>query len=80
MGGRGAHEGRVEVYHDNEWGMVCDDYWGREDAEVVCRQLGFSGGTPLEKLVFRTDIGPHWMDDVRCRCDNRDLRKRIKRF
>ena len=60
----------MEVYHDNEWGMVCDDYWGREDAAVVCRQLGFSGGIPLEKFADR-DSGEFWMDDVRCRCDNR---------
>ena len=42
VGGSSTSEGRVEFCSDQQWGTVCDDFWGMEDARVICRQLGYS--------------------------------------
>ena len=42
VGGDGISEGRVEYCIDNLWISVCSNGWDHYDAQVVCRQLGFS--------------------------------------
>ena len=66
VGGSTAQEGRVEIYHNSEWGTVCDDRFVSEDVEVVCRQLGYTGGEVHGRGAFGAGTGTIWMDDVRC--------------
>ena len=53
VGGIVANEGRIEICFNNEWGTICDDNWGKNDATVVCKQLGYSTiGNQPNKLVY----------------------------
>lgn len=33
--------GRVEVFHDGEWGTICDDLFRVEEAHVICSALNY---------------------------------------
>ncbi|XP_023931761.1 deleted in malignant brain tumors 1 protein-like [Lingula anatina] len=68
LGGSRAGEGRVEVFHNGEWGTVCDDDWDGNDARVVCRMLGYSpsGSVSFSGAHFARGTGPILMDNVAC--------------
>ena len=43
--GGAPHKGYLEIFHSDRWGLVCDGgSWTAQEAEVVCRQLGFRRG------------------------------------
>ena len=68
--GATANEGRVEICFNNLWGTVCDDLWGFEEAEVVCRQLGYmdqlENSIPFTRAFFGVGLTAIHLDDVAC--------------
>ncbi|XP_028253863.1 scavenger receptor class A member 5 isoform X2 [Parambassis ranga] len=67
VNGSGPHEGRVEVFHEQRWGTVCDDVWDKRDGDVVCKMLGYKGAAEVHKTGrFGHGTGLIWMDDVAC--------------
>ncbi|XP_071844717.1 scavenger receptor cysteine-rich domain-containing protein DMBT1-like isoform X12 [Apostichopus japonicus] len=67
VGGKTSNVGRVEVMVNGEWGTVCDDVWDIYDAQVVCRQLGFTGAIVVRSnAYFGEGSGRTWLDNVEC--------------
>ncbi|KAK3088064.1 hypothetical protein FSP39_014197 [Pinctada imbricata] len=64
--------GFVEVYYNGQWGAVCDDFWGTNNAKVVCGQLCFDpnvarAGAQVEVNYVRENVSSNiFLDDVRC--------------
>ncbi|XP_077091698.1 scavenger receptor cysteine-rich domain-containing protein DMBT1-like [Siphateles boraxobius] len=68
-------QGTVQVFHDGRWGTVCHNSWDIADGLVLCRELGCGGNSePLTNAHFGTGTGPIWMDSLRCRGDESNLR------
>ncbi|XP_056148259.1 neurotrypsin [Lampris incognitus] len=74
VGGGGPWEGRLEVYHQGEWGTVCDDNWTELSAQVVCRQLDFRGRAAVAPDgFFGKGSGQILLDEVQCQGAERSL-------
>ena len=61
--------GRVEIKIGEQWGTVCDDSWDLQDADVICRSLGYQGA---ERALTKGQVTPGnesypiFFDDVQC--------------
>ncbi|XP_030833778.1 deleted in malignant brain tumors 1 protein [Strongylocentrotus purpuratus] len=64
-GGNNAAEGRVEILLE-EWGTICNTRWGIDDANVVCRMLGFEEACKARPARFGEGSGLIKIDDVGC--------------
>ena len=48
LDGAGSNGGRLEVYHNGQWGTVCSHGWTDTESSVVCKELGYSTGTQFK--------------------------------
>ncbi len=71
------NEGRVEVCFSSEWGTVCDDSFGNQEAMVICRQLNYTqdlnSSLSLSRGFFGQGQSPIHLDDLECNGDERSL-------
>ena len=63
----GYWSGRVEVFYNEEWGTVCDDYFGLEEAQVICRELGFFKVEAINtSAAYGQGRGRIWLNGLGC--------------
>ncbi|CAG5124145.1 unnamed protein product, partial [Candidula unifasciata] len=47
---KSMNSGTVQVYKGGKWGYVCENGWDLIDANVVCREIGFTRGAASSKI------------------------------
>ena len=67
------NSGRVEIYHDGQWGTVCGEDFDKEDADVVCKMMGYGEGLVVRDERYGPGSDPIWLDDVNCQAHETDL-------
>lgn len=59
--------GIVQVYHNGQWGTICDTNWALQAAKVVCNELGYRTAIVAnKKSFFATATGPIHLSNVTC--------------
>ena len=65
---------RLDIFHDGEFGSICDDSVQQATAVIACRQLGFAtegarvqvGGQGYGATGTTPGTGQIWLDELRC--------------
>ena len=66
------NEGRLEIFHNNRWGSVCDDRFdrpGNHAPTLACQMMGYTEGEYVSgygRRLPKSRENPIWLDDVRC--------------
>ena len=66
MNGRSPREGRVEILYNGQWNTICDDSFKLEEAQVVCRQLGYDTDNVVPRSYAYYGEGSGPIQQVQC--------------
>ena len=64
--GENENDGRLEIQISGVWGTVCDDFWEYTDADIACRQLGFSKALLAQSRLTRHNALPILLYNLNC--------------
>ena len=65
-----SHEGRVEVLVYGIWGTFCSNGWDMNDANIVCRELGFNKALEIVENTQRFGKSSGFVQLGNMRCSN----------
>uniref|UniRef100_A0A4W5LZR0 SRCR domain-containing protein n=1 Tax=Hucho hucho TaxID=62062 RepID=A0A4W5LZR0_9TELE len=65
--GAGLCSGRVEVKSNQSWTSVCEADFDRQDAEVVCGELGCGAPAALQGGLYGGGEGQTWDKEFQCK-------------
>uniref|UniRef100_A0A8K9Y0X2 SRCR domain-containing protein n=1 Tax=Oncorhynchus mykiss TaxID=8022 RepID=A0A8K9Y0X2_ONCMY len=65
--GAGLCSGRVEVKSNKSWASVCEADFDRQDAEVVCRDVGCGAPASLQGGLYGEGEGQTWDKEFQCK-------------
>ncbi|XP_071142954.1 scavenger receptor cysteine-rich domain-containing protein DMBT1-like [Mytilus edulis] len=71
--GYAANAGRLEIFHNGEWGTVCDNHFDNIDATVACKELGYCSGIMHQADRISDGHGAIWLTDLNCTGSERKL-------
>ena len=67
IGGTSPNGGRVQVYYNGTWQWVCGEHWDKQDADVVCRWLGYLNSSEVyTNTIHVEDNDTAWINNVQC--------------
>lgn len=67
----GSQSGRVEVLHNDIWGTVCIVNFDHNEANVLCKMMGFKYSTTTH--TGNPGKGKIWLSDLRCKGKEEDI-------
>ena len=57
----------MEVQHNGTWSTVCDYGWDLNDAQVLCRQLGFGKAlAAIQNSPYGQGTRQNWLVNLNC--------------
>ncbi|KAL4646303.1 scavenger receptor cysteine-rich type 1 protein M130-like [Arapaima gigas] len=73
-GGQGPCDGRVEVFYNGEWGVICNHKWSIANEKVICRALGCGNPNVSPNEYSSTDPPKKvWMNEISCTGEEKNL-------